>query len=226
MDDYLKRNLAYWDREYHAPNVESCVFRMYGQVLKDLLPKINTTRTVLDFGCGEGAALEFFRSKGFDIFGVDISEHAITSCRARMPGQHPNFKLIDSTPQSGDLFGELEVDLVIAIQSLYYLSDKHLEKRMKIIYDSLKPGGIFYATMMGTQCFFYEHSKATGNGMRKVSLDGRVFMRDYFVNFTTSRENLLNKFHMFEPVQVGYYDFIFREDEGSMFHWTFVGRKA
>ncbi len=50
-------------------------------------------------------------------------------------------------------------------------------------------------------------------------------MQDYFVNFMESEQELLDKFHMFEKIHVGFYDAVYREDEGSDHHYTFVGRK-
>ena len=31
--NYLNKNSKYWEKGYHAPNVESFVFRFYGRIL-------------------------------------------------------------------------------------------------------------------------------------------------------------------------------------------------
>ncbi|KAB2952942.1 hypothetical protein F9B85_06640 [Heliorestis acidaminivorans] len=53
----------------------------------------------------------------------------------------------------------------------------------------------------------------------------RLNVKDYYVNFTETKEELIDKFSMFNKVHVGYYDAMYREDEGSDFHWTFIGQK-
>jgi 2-polyprenyl-3-methyl-5-hydroxy-6-metoxy-1,4-benzoquinol methylase len=87
MDEYLKGNFDYWQKGYYAPNVESFVFRTWGRVLRsEFSDKQSSKLKMLDFGCGQGAALSFFNQLGFDVYGVDISEHDLDVCKKRMGG--------------------------------------------------------------------------------------------------------------------------------------------
>ena len=52
----------------------------------------------------------------------------------------------------------------------------------------------------------------------------RLKTRDYYMTFTASEEDLIRKFSMFKKRHVGYYDACYREDEGSEFHWIFIGQ--
>ena len=71
----------------------------------------------------------------------------------------------------------------------------------------------------------YEHSQPYKNGLRKVAFSlPRLQVSDYYVNFTHSEDELIDRFSMFEKVHVGFYDAKYREDEGGSFHYTFVGR--
>ena len=57
---YFNKNATYWAKSYEAPNVESFIFRFYGRILQhdfDLTGRGG--ENVLDFGCGQGAALSF-----------------------------------------------------------------------------------------------------------------------------------------------------------------------
>ena len=84
---------------------------------------------------------------------------------------------------------------------------------------------VLYATMMGTKCWYYENSKPCDNGMRVVNIHSpRLNASDYYVTFTETKEDLLEKFSMFKKLHIGFYDACYREDEGSDFHWTFVGQ--
>src|SRR5262245_40604794 len=42
-------------------------------------------RNALDFGCGAGRSTRFLRDLGFEVVGVDISEHMLARARERDP---------------------------------------------------------------------------------------------------------------------------------------------
>lgn len=228
MDKYLEGNQEYWAKGYDAENVESFVFRPYGRIFKFQFGLSGKNREkLLDFGCGEGAALQFFKSKGFDVYGVDISEKDIARCKTKMGDVADHFAVIDPAPKADDVFFGGGYDVIVAIQALYYYDDADLAMRVKTLHSMLKPGGIIYVTMMGTGHYMYGHAKPFKNGLSKVDFDmARLKVKDYYINFTHSEEQLVERFGLFERVHVGYYDAKYREDEGASFHYTFVGRKA
>lgn len=229
MNNYLQKNYEYWQKGYEAENVESFVFRVYGRVFKSQFGLDGSKREkLLDFGCGSGANLRFFHKKGFDIYGVDISKVDIERCKERMPEISDHFIVIDPKPKSEVMFFSGEYDVVIAIQSLYYFSHADLKVRLDSIYNQMKKGAIIYATMMGTKCdWFFDNSTDYEDGLRKVDFStSRLQVKDYFMNFTENEENLLKKFEMFKKIHIGYYDAKYREDEGSDFHYTFIGQKV
>ena len=84
MNDYLEKNLAFWSKGYEAENVESFVFRTYGRIIKKL-GFDGKGQKLLDFGCGSGATAHFFHKIGFEVYGVDISQIDIETCRKRIP---------------------------------------------------------------------------------------------------------------------------------------------
>ncbi len=227
MEDYLAGNSAYWAKGYEADNVESFVFRPYGRIFKfefGLTGKNN--EKVLDFGCGQGAALKFFESKGFDVYGVDISATDIDRCRQRMPEIKDHFVVVPAEPSEDDVFFDGGYDLIVSVQALLFYSDSDLQIRLKSLYDQMKPGALLYATMMGTGHYLYEHSHDYKDGLRRIEFDSpRIHISDYFVNFTHSEEELVETFKIFDKVHVGFYDAKFREDEGRNLHYTFVGRR-
>ena len=73
MTNILEKNSTVWGNQYHSPNVESYIFRLYGRILKPEfgLPYPISKTKLLDFGCGQGAAANFFQSLGFECWGVD-----------------------------------------------------------------------------------------------------------------------------------------------------------
>jgi len=226
-DEYLDKNRKYWDKEYVAGNVESHIFRPYGRIFKyEFGLDGSKNEKLLDFGCGEGAGCSFFSSKGFDVYGVDISECSINRCKGKMPDIADHFMIIDPKPKGDEIFYGGEYDIITAVQSLYYLSETDLEACLKSMYGQMKPGAILYATMMGTDCYYYNYSTEYKDGLRKVEFSRpRLEVKDYYVNFTCSSDDLINKFKLFKKCHVGYYSAQYREDEGAGFHWIFVGQK-
>ncbi|MDR1480997.1 MAG: class I SAM-dependent methyltransferase [Synergistaceae bacterium] len=226
MEKYLKANFDYWQSGYIADNVESFVFRIFGRILKpELGLSGKNNEKLLDFGCGGGAALSFFDRNGFDVYGIDISEVDINHCKERMPRIPDHFAKVDPVPKVDDVFFDGDFDLVTAVQSLYYYSNDDLEIRLISLKNQMKPGAVIYATMMGSKCWYYDNSVDYKDGLREVDIDTpRLKIKNYFVNFTHSKEDLTRKFSMFETIHVGYYDAHYIETEGSDFHWTFIGR--
>jgi len=227
MDPYLQKNKDYYDQGYEAENVESYVFRPYGRIFKhDFGIDGSKGEKLLDFGCGSGATLRFFKSKGFDVYGVDISEVDIQRAQSRMPDIGNHFQVIPPKPAESDRFFDGGFDIVVSIQTLYFLSNSDLQVRLKTLYDMMKPGALIYASMMGTQSYFSKYATPAHDGLSKVDFaNDRISYKDFYVNLTDGERDLEHKFSMFEKVYIGYYDRDYR-NEGSEFHYTFTGRKV
>jgi len=202
MNKTLESNTTYWKNVYNAPNVESFLFRPYGRIFKTEFGLDGSKHEkVLDFGCGEGAGARFFHQKGFDVYGVDINESSITSVKQLLPDIENHFQMIDPEPTQTDMFFDGDFDLVISIQVLYYLNDTQLKARLKSLYNMMKPGGYIYASMMGSKCWYYDHSTPGEDGMRSVSLKTKTYSIDnYYVNFIETQEEMLDKFSLFKKI--------------------------
>src|SRR3989344_64869 len=118
--DYLRKNDKFWTQKYDAPNVESFLFRLYGRILNHEygLDGSNNEK-LLDFGCGQGGALNYFAKLGFDCYGVDISKNAIEQARKNIPHTpKDHFKVIDPKPDKNQIFFGGNFDVVVSIQTL------------------------------------------------------------------------------------------------------------
>jgi 2-polyprenyl-3-methyl-5-hydroxy-6-metoxy-1,4-benzoquinol methylase len=239
MSDYLNKNLSFWDRKYSSPNVESFVFRLKS-VLLDKFCKFYKYQTykILDFGCGEGANVMFFnKNYGFIPYGVDISSVSINVCKKKTKKFKKNFKIIDPKPSEKlNLFNE-KFDLVIAIQSLYYMSDKDLQICLKCLYNHLKPGGMIFASMMGVKNNSYynlfSNKKKNSDGLTLVDLRTDKFYKkrqkgntySHYINFIKNKEELERKFKIFKKKAIGFYDSDYESLNSSLFHYTYLGKK-
>lgn len=228
MEGYLAENKGFWEHGYHAPNVDHPVFRFYGRILKpDFGVSGKEGETLLDYGCGQGSAVNYFAKLGFDAYGVDISETDIGFAKNLYPDIKDNFEVIPAAPNVADFCFGKSFRVITAIQSLYYYSDTDLALRMETLYASMEPGGVFYATMIGEQCTaHFENTEPVGDGLRRIgSSSSRSGEGCHYMNFIKDEDELKKKFEMFKPVHIGFYSDQFRSDEGVSFHYTFVGTK-
>jgi SAM-dependent methyltransferase len=235
--DY-NNNINYWDGRYYAPNVESFIFRFYGRILKyDFGIDGSNHERVFDFGCGEGGALNFFQEKGFDVYGVDIAENDINQARLSLNSEKKeqtegsaHFELIEPHPRSDQRYFESIhnqtewIDVAISIQTLDFLSDTDCEIVLQNIYNQMKPGSIIFASFNGYQMYYRNHGEYIGDGLWHIKFANDRVNYDLNLNFIESKEKLAQKFHMFKPKYIDYYDSSFR-NEGSEFRWTFTGTK-
>lgn len=218
----------YWSKGYAAPNLESHIFRLYARILKPQFNLPNNYERLVDFGCGQGAAVNYFNSIGFDARGCDISDVDINVAKLRYPNLRDKFFVTDQNPSGNDVYGWSEdVNVVIAVQALYYLQRDYFKCLMEKFYNSMPSGGLIYATMMGEQHTFFQHSEPTGTDwLRNVRFkDGRSNLENYFLFFVSDEADLKSKFSMFEPVHIGHYSMQLQDSDTNNWHWTFLGRK-
>ncbi len=177
---------------------------------------------ILDYGCGTGTHLKYFETNGFTPFGCDISTTAIEQCKRLIPEYAENFHVVESVP---DLLGNFDVDfdIVFSNQTLYFLNDAGIKDLVAQFHEMLRPGGIFFATMMATTNYFSRYTEPTTGDMSKVVLKGRLNQSAY-VNFK-DRDEVLELFKPFEKLHMGFYSHTIREQEGPTDHYIFVGRK-
>ena len=225
MAEYLETNAEYWEGEYDAPNVENFIFRMYGRILKhDYRIDGSNHERVLDFGCGQGGALHFFDKHGFDVYGVDIARNDIAAAQRRMQHVADHFKVIDPHPDENQLFFGGDMDVVISIQTLDFLSNSDFEKAIRCLYNNMKQGAKIYASMNGWQMYYRQNAEYAGDGLWHVKFDNGRVNYDLYLNFVKDKDEMREKFKLFKPVYLDYYDSSFRE-EGSEFRYTFFGIK-
>lgn len=184
--DICKANAKYWSNGYNSPNVDSYVFRFYGRILEPEfhLPKENPRSFLVDFGCGQGAAVSYFSRLGFDCVGVDSNMKDIEQAKVNFPDLSDRFFLspVDTCelPDLREFLGvTMHADVITSFQTLYYLPRKQFQFFLKLCHRLLKPGGVFFATMMSEKHeLFFDNSRQV--------VDGDGWMRE--VRFETSRQ--------------------------------------
>ena len=221
MQNTLSYNEKY-SAGYGGLYPEGHVIRFYEKFLKyEFGIDGSNEEKLLDFGCGNGTHPNYFASKGFEVFGVDVSEVAIKRAKNLPKVNKKNFHVIPEGADIRHLFSNT-FDIIFSNQALYYLDNTQLKNTLHQMDSLLSPDGIVFFTMIGTQNYYYDYSRENRDGLRTVELNGRL-NETTNINFVDSEESLINVFSMFNTNFVGHYDCLMRE--GSGFHWKYIGVK-
>ena len=227
--NYLESNMNFWSQGYNAPNTESYIFRFAGRILSSKFNLPNKHEKLLEFGCGQGANANYLHTIGFDVKGVDISEKDIAIGKIRFPHINEKLFVCPPSPLDNPHYGwDSDISVVVCAQSIYYFTQEHFNNVLQKIYDSMKPGGIFFATMISHNHTYFDHSEETDDPwLRKVSFKGRRFdLEDYYVFFTKDKKECEEKFSIFDKLYVGEYMMQLEENETNNHHWIYIGQKT
>lgn len=106
---------------------------------------------VLELGCGAGANIPLFRALGMDYYAIEGSPTIVKQLHQRYPDLAE--KILVGDFAVGQPFGR-EFDLVIDRASLTHNNTVSIRNALQIVFDSLKPDGLF----IGSDWFSKNHS--------------------------------------------------------------------
>lgn len=232
LKKYLSENHKAWQKSYNAPNVESVIFRLQGRILKSQfnLPKKDELTTSLDFGCGQGATVNYFNQCGYDAYGIDISKVDIEIAKSRYPHIAHKFSVckpdVYKTAMT-DFTENKKISLVTGQQSLYYFDKEDFFTLLKNIENSLETNGLLYASMMSTSHTYYKYSKETEyEWLRVTNFSGKRFNLENYYNFHCESEaDVIEKFSIFKKIYCGSYHLQLEEDETNNHHYAILCQK-
>lgn len=172
--DWLERRILE-NGYYERPGVWSFLIdedkRMMADIARDL-----GARTVLDFGCSNGAVLKCLRDLGIDGEGVEISQMALDKAPAEV--------------RSSILIGDLLIlsfprryDLVLGLDVFEHLNPNKLDAYIARLYGVVREGGFLYANVpahgsdpvfgeiFGLDLASWDEDVAAGRCFRSVPVD-------------------------------------------------------
>ena len=220
--NYLKRNFKYWQKGYYAPNIEPAVFRFYGQFIKK---KIKKKINLLDFGCGQGSAVNFFNQHKINAYGVDISQKDISIAKKKYKKIKDKFFFTKDFNELKINMQKKKFDIITCIQSLYYLSDNDFKLYINYFDQILKKNGIIYATMISTKSSLNSNNK-NKDGLTLVNKDNFKKIENHYINFTKSYDHLHKKFSKFKILSSGYYSFCLDKKKDVNHHYLVICKKT
>jgi ubiquinone/menaquinone biosynthesis C-methylase UbiE len=106
--------------------------------------KLESDSTVVDIGCGEGRLLSTLSNRIGKGIGVDGSPHTVALARERLSAADiQNVSIIQSDFRSFSI-DEGVANSLVSIAALHHVCDSDKVVVFDRIYETLKPGGVFY----------------------------------------------------------------------------------
>jgi cyclopropane fatty-acyl-phospholipid synthase-like methyltransferase len=139
------------------------------EIYSILEPHLKPPGVAVELGCGIGHGLLFLLEKGYEVYGVDMSAHALGVLRERLPvGAKAHLVEADMS--------EWEVppaDVVAAGFSLFFLSQEKLEAFVPRMLQAIKPGGLFAGQFLGENDEWASrgHGLVDSNMLREIFRD-------------------------------------------------------
>jgi SAM-dependent methyltransferase len=110
----------FYDNEYYTEHTGGSTLPWHCRKIGARLGDI-AGRQVLDVACGTGEWLDYFRNRGADVSGIDLSYKAIDVCLKKFPGRDFHCGPAESLPFDDNCF-----DLVTCMGSLEHFLDKSM----------------------------------------------------------------------------------------------------
>lgn len=134
---------------------------------------VTSDRKVLDYGFGTGANTLHLAQFGFEMSGVEISEHAVAKARARLDERGLAADLRGITPGTQLPWPDSYFDVVIAWQVLCYNDWNSWQAAVEELERVLRPGGIFICATTAPGDISHSMSDALGDGLYRSGVPGQ-----------------------------------------------------
>tara|TARA_B100001765_G_C19484798_1_gene330716 strand:+ start:522 stop:1265 length:744 start_codon:yes stop_codon:yes gene_type:complete len=147
-------------------NYYSEIERTSKKFTRDIVDIVKETKILLDIGCGTGLNANFLKEKGYEIYGIDVSQIAIDKFNKK--GFKGKIMDISQTLK----FEENFFDVVFASEVIEHVS--YTEGFLKEVKRILKPGGILYLSTPNSSFWPYRVLSLLGFTLSQAQHKGHV----------------------------------------------------
>lgn len=140
MKEYIENTLRYYENNFEDYYKSWNIDFVNNHDFKNpdiFLDYLSKNSKILELGCGSGRDILYFKSKGYNVKGIDGSKK-MCELTSKLLGE----KIEEKTFL--DIDYKSEFDGVYACASLLHLNNEDLIICLNKICDALKPNGIFY----------------------------------------------------------------------------------
>lgn len=127
----------YYDSDYDVTRYFSPITEKRYNDLLDIFETERKTNRILDVGAGYGFFLEAAKKRGWEVYGTEISDDAITHCKEK------GIELMKGSVETIN-FGALTFDVIVTIEVIEHLNTP--KSFVDKIHQLLRPDGLFYVT--------------------------------------------------------------------------------
>jgi len=143
---------------------------------------------ILDLGCGWGNNLKFLKDKGFDYYGIDFSNAAITHCQTFF--QNVTTGDISQLPYSPHTF-----DCIIDRMSIQHNSKEKIHQIFQEIHRVLKPGGYLLSFLVAQADYQFPTSYLTKEEIQTLAQPFTNHQIDYS-EYSINNQSQIFKTHI------------------------------
>lgn len=118
-----------------------------GKIIHQTSP--NQKSIILDIGCGTGNHVSLLKEKGYNVMGIDKSEHMIIKAKEKY--SDCNFKIADVL-RTNIFYSNTFTHILCLNLTLYYMEDKNLFFKNCLAW--LKPGGYLVVHLVNRDLFY------------------------------------------------------------------------
>ncbi len=179
---------------------------------------------LLDYGFGSGNNLKHLYRMGFDVYGVEISEHAKQMTLEKLGDGFDAEKLFLMIDEAALPYENETFDIVVAWQVLYYNSFESFKKVLNVIRGLLKPAGRFIGTMARMEDVAVVNSTPVEGYERILNPDMGKQAGSIILALPTEEDIRRIFDNLFENVQIGYFESSINNLTAS--HWIIYGEKS
>lgn len=178
---------------YHQLEKKHFWFRARRKYILNQLDKVDRNSKILDIGCSSGILLAELSQIGFkldNLFGIDISENAISNCQKT--GLTNTFVM-----NAQNITLDQKFDIIIASDCLEHLEDD--EKALKNWNNLLKPKGLAYIFVPAFMSLWSKHDEVNMHFRRYKRNELRNKLKNNY--FDIIKSSFWN-FSLFTPITI------------------------
>jgi SAM-dependent methyltransferase len=142
-----------FEKIYHDLEKEHFWFKARRSYILQIVKKLSKNKSILDIGCSTGVLLNDLKNIGFcekNLYGIDISQKAITSCK--------NSGIRNAFVMDGqEITLNKKMDVIIASDCLEHIKED--TKALENWYSLLKDGGLLIVFVPAYKTLWSEHDE-------------------------------------------------------------------
>ncbi len=156
--DSVYRDVDYWNQYYK--NHPAVIGNGESQFARDMMLYLESKKTLIEFGCGNGRDSLFFASKGISVTGIDISENAIHMLNEANIYVGTRFLCEDFSGES--VIFRVQHDYCYSRFTLHAITEIQEQYALRNAWSTLKEGGMFFIEARSINDDIYGKGKCIG----------------------------------------------------------------